>query len=116
MERSLFAGARDWAEANFRGVDLGRPDRTDRLVFCAARLAAEPGASFPAVFALNDLRCFYALMHRPEATHRAVLSAHFALTKRAMNAPDVVLVVHDTTDLDFTAHEALRDQLGPIGD
>jgi hypothetical protein len=117
MERSLFPDAESWARANFSGADLGRPDRTDRLVYSAARIAGRPGAPFPAVFALNDLRCFYGLMHRPEATHRAILSAHFALTRAAMAAHDgAILVVHDTTELDFTSHQALRGQLGPIGD
>src|SRR5215210_5181424 len=116
MVRSLFADAEGWAQANFSGVDLGRPDRTNRLVYCAARIAAQPGASFPAVFCRKDLRCFYCLMHRKEATHHALLAAHFALTRRAMNTPDLILVIHDTTDLDFASHLALRDRLGPIGD
>ena len=116
MERSLFPAAENWAETNFRGVDLGRPDRTDRLVFSAARLADQPGASFPAAFARKDLRCFYSLMHRPESTHDALLAGHFALTQQAMNTHDAILIVHDTTELDFTSHGALRDQRGPIGD
>jgi hypothetical protein len=118
MGRALFADALSWAEANFGGAELGRADRTARLVFSAARVAEQPGASFPAAFAdLNDLRCFYNLMHRQEATHHAILAAHFALTKAAMDSPgEVILVVHDTTDADFTHHPALRDRLGPIGD
>jgi hypothetical protein len=117
MERSLFADAESWAHANFGAVDLGRPDRSDRLVYSAARIAAQPGASFPALFALNDLRCFYNLMHRQEVTHQAISAGHFALTRAAMNAPEeVILVVHDTTELDFTHHKALHDHLGPIGD
>ena len=116
MEPSLFAEAERWAQAHFGGVDLGRPDRTDRLVFSAARLVGCPGASFPATFSRNDLRCFYSLMHRKEATHHALLAGHTALTKQAMNTADTILVVHDTTELDFTSHKALHDQLGPIGD
>lgn len=116
MERSLFADAEGWAQANFGAVDLGRDDRRQRLISSAARIAESPGASFPAVFGRKDLRCFYALMHRKESSHGALLSAHFALTKRSMNTSDVILVVHDTTDLDFTSHKALHGQLGPIGD
>src|SRR5262245_32812282 len=121
MERNLFADAKSWAQANFGAADLGRQDRTDRLVHSAARVAAaQPGASFPAAFAgdNNALRAFYALMHRPEATHQAVLEAHFALTRAAMSADpgEVILVVHGTTDLDFGSHLALRQLLGPIGD
>src|SRR5262245_22714607 len=106
MERSLFADAENWAEANFRGVELGRSDRTGRLIHSAARIAVCPEASFPAAFERKDLRCFYSLMHRPEATHDALLKEHFALTKKAMvQSDDVTLVVHDTTELDFTSHQ-----------
>jgi hypothetical protein len=115
MGRS-FPDSESWAHANFSGVDLRRPDRTDRLVYSAARIAAQPGASSPAVSALSDLRCFHNLVRRTEATHQAISAGHFALTERAMNTPEAVLVVHDTTELDFTRHEALRDHLGPVGD
>jgi hypothetical protein len=116
MERSLFADADAWAQANFGDVDLGREDRRQRLLFSAARLAENPGASFPAIFSRKDLRCFYSLMHRREASHHALLSGHFALTKLSMNTTDVILIIHDTTDLDFRSHKALHPYLGPIGE
>ena len=56
MEQSLFADADSWAQANFGAVDLGRDDRRQRLLFCAARIAENPGASFPAIFGRKDLR------------------------------------------------------------
>jgi hypothetical protein len=116
MERSLFADVHRWAQANFGAVDLGRDDRRQRLIFSAARSAENPGASFPAIFGRKDLRCFYSLMHRKESSHATLLSGHFTLTKQSMNTADVILIVHDTTDLDFTSHKALHEQLGPIGD
>jgi hypothetical protein len=116
MERSLFADAEGWAQTNFGAVDLGRDDRRQRLIFSAARIAENPGASFPTVFGRKDLRCFYSLMHRKEASHHALLSAHFALTRQSMNTSDVILIIHDTTELDLTSHKAIHDQLGPIGD
>jgi hypothetical protein len=116
MTQSLFPDAVCWAQQIFSCVDLGRPDRNARLLFCAARLAAQPGASFPTVFARLDLRCFYSLMHRPEATPATLLAGSFAHTKQAMTTPDdIILVIHDTTELDFSSHHALHDQLGPIG-
>jgi hypothetical protein len=117
MTQTLFPDAVCWAQQIFSSVDLGRADRNDRLLFSAASLAAQPGASFPTVFARRDLRCFYSLMHRPEATPAALLAGSFAHTKQAMTtSDDVILVIHDTTELDFTSHQALHDQLGPIGD
>jgi hypothetical protein len=115
MAQALFADAEGWAQANFATVDLGRDDRRQRLIFSAARIAANPGASFPAVLPRKDLRCFYSLMHRQESSHDALLAGHFALTKQSMNTSDVILLIHDTTELDFTSHKALHDHLGPIG-
>jgi Transposase Tn5 dimerisation domain len=115
MGQALFADAASWAEDNFAAVDLGLDSRRDRLVYSAARLATSPGASLPAVFRPNDLRCFYSLLHRKEATHQALLAGHTALTKQAMTTTDVILVIHDTTELDFTSHKALHPHLGPVG-
>jgi len=111
----LFPDAVQWARANFSEVCLGLDCRTDRLIYSAARLALHPGASLPSLFNPNDLRCFYCLLHRKEATHDALLGGHFALTKKAMQVPDTILIVHDTTELDFTSHKALHPYLGPIG-
>jgi len=116
MTRTLFPDAMQWAEEHFGGVDLSLESRRTRLLYSVAKLAQQPGDSLPAVFSRTDLRCFYSLVHRRESTHSALLAAHFALTKRAMNTSDAILIVHDTTELDFTSHKALRDQLGPIGD
>ena len=116
MLQDLFPDAASWAQANFAAVDLGLPARRDRLVYSAARLALHPGLSFPGVFQRKDLRCFYALMHRPEATPPALLAGHFAQTRQAMTGPEVVLLVSDTTELSYTTHYALYPDLGPIGD
>jgi Transposase Tn5 dimerisation domain len=111
----LFPDAVQWARSNFTGVALGLDCRRERLIYSAARLALHPGASLPSLFNPKDLRCFYSLLHRKEASHQALLAGHFALTKQAMQGPDVILVVHDTTELDFTSHKALHCHLGPIG-
>lgn len=113
----LFPDPASWAKANFSNVRLGLDRRRDRLVYSATKIAQNPGASFPETFHRRDLRCFYCLMHRPEVTHTTVIQGHCDLTKQAMNDPnEVILIVHDTTELDYTSHPALQDDLGPIGD
>jgi hypothetical protein len=55
-------------------------------------------------------------MHSPKVTHAAVLEPHRRLTFcRLREHPGVVLLLHDGTELDYTAHTALHDQLGQIG-
>jgi hypothetical protein len=116
MVQALFPDAACWAQANFGSVDLGLDCRTRRLVGAASRIAERPGASLPALFRRKDLRGLYCLLHRPEASHHALLQGHCELTKQAMNSQKPTLIIHDTTELDFTSHRALHPHLGPIGD
>jgi Transposase DNA-binding/Transposase Tn5 dimerisation domain len=105
----------EWAESNFAGVDLGDPRRTRRLVDSARLIAAHPELSFPALFDWNQLRGFYRLCDRTEATIDSLQCSHRRLTRLAMAGLPVVLVHHDTTTLDFTSHPALQGA-GSIGD
>jgi hypothetical protein len=104
----------DWAEQTFGAADLGDPRRTRRLVAAAARIAAQPGKAFPQVFDWNDLRAFYRLCDQAAATLGAVMGPHWDQTRRAMGEYPVVLVVHDTTELDYSTHRAMTG-IGQIG-
>lgn len=104
-----------WAEATFGDVQLGDPRRTRRLVQIATALAARPSASLPAQ--LRDpaaLKATYRLLASDAVTFAAVLGPHRAQTRAAAAREPVVLVVQDTTELDFTAHPATTG-LGPVG-
>jgi hypothetical protein len=104
-----------WAEAHFGGADLGDRRRTRRLVRCAAAIAAHPEKSFPQVFDWDGLRAFYRLCEQPAVTLTSVQGPHWRLTRQSMAGEPLVLILHDTTELDFTAHAALEGA-GPIGD
>jgi hypothetical protein len=109
------ASPREWAEQHFGSADLRHRRRTRRLVHAAAAIAARPELPFNQVFDWNDLRAFYNLCNQQAATLPAIQGPHWERTRQAMGRYDLVLVVHDTTDLDFTDHPALRGA-GPIGD
>lgn len=110
-----FPDAQAWATAHFAAVDLKDARRTRRLVAAAQRLAERPAGTLPAAFDWDGLRAVYRLADRPEATHEAVTAGHLAATRRAMAECPAVLILHDTTELDFTRHTALTGA-GPIGD
>ena len=103
-----------WAERNFAKAQLGDGRRTRRLVASAARIAAHPEKAFPQVFDWNDLRGFYRLCNRRETTLAAVMQPHWDQTRQAMAEQPLVLIVHDTTELDFSSHHALT-VIGQIG-
>jgi hypothetical protein len=104
-----------WAQEHFGAAKLGDPRRTKRLVASVAAIAAHPEISFPSIFDWNGLRAFYNLCGRDEATLQALQQPHWERTRAAMAREPVVLIVHDTTELDFTSHHALQGA-GPIGD
>ncbi len=103
-----------WAEHHFGSVDLGDQRRTRRLVHSAARIAAHPEKTFPQVFAWNDLRGFYRLCDQSQATTATLMEPHWQHTRQAMAQQSLVLLLHDTTELDFSSHHHLRG-VGPIG-
>jgi hypothetical protein len=111
----IIPGTVEWAQEQFGEAELGDPRRTSRLVESAGLIAAHPEKSLPQVFDWNQLRAFYNLCGRDEATLQSVQTPHWERTRRAMAAEPLVLIVHDTTELDFTSHKALRGA-GPIGD
>jgi Transposase DNA-binding/Transposase Tn5 dimerisation domain len=100
---------------NFAGVELGDKRRTNRLIASAARIAEHPEKSFNQIFDWNELRAFYLLCHQERATLQAVQATHWQLTRQEMAKQPLALILHDTSELDYTDHIALQD-IGPIGD
>jgi hypothetical protein len=104
-----------WAKEQFGTAELGRADRTERLVASAAAIAAHPEASFPEILDWNQLRGFYRLCNRDEATLDAIETPHWERTRQAMAEQPLVLILHDTSYLDYSTHRQLEG-IGPIGD
>jgi hypothetical protein len=96
-------------------VDLGDQRRTKRLVESAAQIAAHPEKPFNQVFNWNDLRGFYRLCHQETATLPALQEPHWQQTRQEMGQQALVLILHDTSEMDYTDHPALQG-IGPIGD
>ena len=99
---------------HFGGAALGDERRSRRLVTVAEQLMQHPEGTWPDKLpAPANLDAFYRLVNRPEVTHAAVLAPHQAETLQRMRAAsDTVLIVHDTTELDYSG---LTMNLGPIG-
>jgi hypothetical protein len=105
---------RMWATQNFGSAKLGDRRRTARLVESATKIAAHPEKPFTQVFDWNGLRGFYRLCDQAQATLAAVQQPHWEQTHQAMGCHPLVLVVHDTTDLDYSSHPHLLG-IGQIG-
>jgi len=105
-----------FGEQHFGKADLGDSRRTDCLVRIADQIHRHPGGTLPVkLHAPKDYKAMDRLMNRPEATHATVLQTHRQRTLELMReTKDVVLIVDDTTDLDYSGLRSIRD-LGPIG-
>lgn len=115
MDATLVLGPPDaWAAATFGTAALGDPRRTARLVRTAAAIARQPAASLPARLAdPAALKATYRLLGNDAIGFEAILAPHTSQTRAAATA-GVVLLVQDTTDVDFSTHRAVTG-LGPIG-
>ena len=122
MRETLLTPA-EWARAEFASVDVGDERRTKRLVALAAALAAASPAAGTLPSALPDwaqLKAAYRLLGRPEVDHASVLAPHVAKVRDRCRAAGGgggghVLLIEDTTQLDFTSHRATAG-LGHVGD
>ena len=106
----------EWAEFEFRGTPGLSARFQSRLVHTAAALATRPRGTLPHRLDWAELKGAYRLVHaitRPDA----VQDVHRQRTRERMAAVRTpLLIIHDTTQLDFSSHPAVADQLGPIGD
>jgi hypothetical protein len=107
---------KSFGEMNFGSAQLGDKRRTKRLVKLVDQLCAHQGGSLPQKFrSPADLQAFYRLMDKDDVTHEAVLKAHREATfERIQEMDSPVLILHDTTELDYTTHKSLSG-LGQIG-
>ena len=105
------------AVTHFASAALGDARRSQRLVQLAGRIFKHPGGSLPDKLPRRaDLVAFYRLMDCAKVTHRSVIGPHLQHTRVAIAAcAGVVLLIHDDTELDFTTHLSLQDDLGSIG-
>ncbi len=114
--RTLVVSADEWAWQQFAQVDLGDRRLNRRALEMGAKMAVHPDASLPAQMqSRSALRGAYRVLNHPKVTMEALLAPHCRQTLAQAATLPVVLLVEDTTELDYTAHPA-KQNLGPIGD
>ena len=104
----VLADTRKWAEVNFGSAYLGDRRRTQRLVQAVAKIAQHPEKAFTQTFNWNQLRAFYRLCNQETATLQAIQRPHWEQTRQQMSQQPLVLILHDTSELDYTHHPALQ--------
>jgi Transposase DNA-binding/Transposase Tn5 dimerisation domain len=106
--------AEQWAKHTFGSAALGDARRQRRLVRTAAQLAAHPEHSLSrALGSPAALKATYRLLHQPATSLAATTAPHRTQTLAAATG-GTVLLVQDTSEVDYTSHRATTG-LGPIG-
>lgn len=91
--------------AEFEGIDLGDKRLNRRSVSILEALAADPEASVNAAHrGWSETSAAYRFFQNPNVTPEAILAPHIEATGRRIDAEPVVLILQDTTELDFSTH------------
>lgn len=105
-----------FGETHFGQASLGHERRKQCLVRIADKIYRHPGGTLPTkLYNPKDYKAMDRLMNRPEVTHASVLEPHRQVTlQRMRQTRSVLLVLHDTTELDYSGLLSISD-LGSIG-
>jgi hypothetical protein len=100
----------------FAAVDLGDVRREKRLCRVAGRLFAAPQASIAgACGGWEETQAAYRLLHGGKVTPAAILAPHQGLVLARAREQATVLVVQDTSEIDFTSMKTMEGR-GPLND
>jgi hypothetical protein len=104
----------DWIEEEFGCAKLGDKRLVDRLMQLGESFAAQPTANIPQACATKaHTKAAYRFFNHPEISMEAILTPHFKSTEQRIRKHQTVLVVQDTTSLNYTGHTDTVG-LGPI--
>ena len=104
----------NWVRAEFGAVDLGDGRREARLRTLVEQLSQQPEGSFgQACPTPADRQGAYRFFSNEAVAPEQILQAHFESSWGRMAGQPLVLVVQDTTSLDYSAHRNTQG-LGPV--
>lgn len=119
---SLVLSAKRWAIREFGVVELGDKRRTDRAVKVACAMASDPSGSIPQQNKKwKNTKGAYRLFDAAQTTFESMIRPHWQRTRMlAAEECAVVLMIQDTTQLDYTTHPGCQglgrfngDERGP---
>ena len=97
----------DGISLELEGIDVGDKRLNERSNIIIETLAADPQASINgACDGWTETQAAYRFFDNSRVTPENFLQPHIEATKQRIRTHSVVLVVQDTTELDFTAHPA----------
>jgi hypothetical protein len=114
MEANDSSAFDTFGQQHFGACDFADKRLTRRAMHAGQRILEHPGGTLPEKLNRNaDLIGLYRLANNPKVTHEKIIAAHCRRTRELAGAVRVLLVLHDTTEADFSGLDV--EELGPIG-
>jgi hypothetical protein len=105
----------EWIEEELMDVDFGDRRLSKRCKLLLGRLAADPQASINgACHGWAETHAAYQFFDHDEVDEQKILSPHRQATLQRMESSPVVLLVQDTTELDYTQIKTKLVGAGPL--
>jgi hypothetical protein len=106
--------AADWIEEEFGSAALGDQRLVDRLMQLGGSFFAMPTANIPQACGTKAaVKAAYRFFDNDQIRMDAILAPHIEATEQRVRKHEVVLVVQDTSSLNYTSHPE-TEGLGPI--
>jgi hypothetical protein len=106
-----------WAMEEMRTADLRDERLNERLTTVLSALGERPTASIPAACGgLNEMIAAYRFFDNDKVCYERILAPHAERTLERIAAQPVVLLVQDTTELDFTRPQQSMTGAGSLDD
>ena len=104
-----------WALEEMKTADLNDNRLDARLTRLLSDLGERPTASIPAACGgFNEIMAAYRFFDNDKATYQNVFASHYERTREQMAEHPVVLLIQDTTELDFTRPSEQVKGVGPL--
>lgn len=99
-----------WAEEELNGINLGDRRRDKRAIALLDTLSARPTASIPGACSdWSETMAAYRFFGNDDITWEAILTPHWSCSRRRIAQHKVVLMLQDTTELDFNGQSIVGD-------
>lgn len=115
MQMQSMQTATQWAVMSYGAVLLADERRTMRAVSIAEAMASDPMGSLPAQMGSQAAtKAVYRFLESPQVSYERLMRPHLLQTQTLMQQQQRVLLIQDTTEVDYQHHPRTRG-LGPVG-
>jgi Transposase Tn5 dimerisation domain/Transposase DNA-binding len=106
--------ASEWARAEMKGAQVWDPRCRKSLATICQKLADHPEEAFSKACGEAARQAGHRIFEHPSSTVAGLLQGHVEQTVARCGEHALVLAVQDSTEFDYTSHNAVND-LGPLG-